>query len=367
MRKKEESISGVQLAVNLIATMVGVRLLTLPRNIAEAAGPDGWLAYIIGGAGALAFAYLNGRLLGRFPGRSVFQISQVLAGKWIAGIIGTVYVIFFVVAAGFNLRFAIGVIKVFLLDRTPQDFIGITLLLAVAYLVRHGAGPLVRVQQLFVPLLTVILFILLAMSLSKYTPGHFGPFLHKGIGPVLMGAVPTIQAFIGISLPLFLAAFLRQPGQVGKYVFIGTLIPVVLNFFVVIAAYGVFGHEELTFLVFPTVTMAKAIEIPGAFIGRLESFFMAFWIIAAFNVISSVHFLATLALSQLAGLRTHLPLSEILLPLVLIIAILPENVSIFERWTDHYLLFGAVVAFVIPMALFAVAVLRQKGGAGSEV
>lgn len=364
MNKQEETISGVQLAVNLIAVMVGVRVLSLPRVIAEAAGPDGWLAYIIGGTLALGFAFVNGRLLIRFPGQTVFEFSKLLVGRWLAGIIGVVYVVFFLLAAGINLRYATSVIKVFLLDKTPQEFIAIIMLLAVVYLVRHGIGPLVRIQQLFVPVLLVILVSLLGLSFTKYTSGQFMPFMHKGVAPVLKGSLPVVQSFVGISTPLFLAAFLKQPKDAGRYFFIGTLVPVVLVFIVVVAAYGVFGDKELTYLVYPTVMLAKAIEVPGAFVSRLESFFMAFWIIAAFNVISSTYFSATLALAQMAGLRTHLPLTEVLLPIVLIISILPENMVIVEQWTGKMLLLGMAAAFLIPLLLLVVAWLRKKGVAG---
>src|SRR5690625_2019706 len=71
-RKKESfQVSGTEMAVTLIAVLMGTGILTLPRVLSERMDtPDGWLSVIISGLLFMILVFLYVRLQRHFPGKT---------------------------------------------------------------------------------------------------------------------------------------------------------------------------------------------------------------------------------------------------------------------------------------------------------
>src|SRR5690625_8030978 len=59
-------------------------------------------------------------------------------------------------------------------------------------------------------------------------------------------------------------------------------IPVGLYLFIYVMCIAVFGNHVTENLIYPTIELAKAVDIPGEFFERFESIFFVVWIMAFF-------------------------------------------------------------------------------------
>src|SRR5699024_8577550 len=69
--------------------------------------------------------------------------------------------------------------------------------------------------------------------------------------------------------------------------------------FIFIASIAVFGNASTSNLQFPTVELAKRVNIPGGIFERIDAFVFSIWIMAIFNTISitldlTIHFICSI-------------------------------------------------------------------------
>lgn len=142
----------------------------------------------------------------------------------------------------------------------------------------------------------------------------------------------TIPSYLGVEVVLFLAPFLKNPKNLIKNSTIAISIITVIYTYIILLSLLAFGADEVIHLVYPTMTLAKMIEVPGAFLERLDSFLMVAWIPFSYTTIIIYFYVGVFAISQIFKLKDHRPIAINLLPIVLIIAISSMNIAEINEW-----------------------------------
>lgn len=351
---QEEKISGKALALLMVATILGVRFLSLPRDIARISGADGWLAVLTCGVLLPLLIWLAYRLARYFPDQDVIQYSQALLGRLPGQLFGWLLVLFVLMITAINIRMFSDVIKVFLLSRTPLDVVVIAMLLTCLPLVTGGAESIARIVQLFVPLVLIFFFAIIMGSLYNADFGELLPVLEEGWRPVLAGLPLAVTNFIGLGVIYFFFPNVKKDNQdkLGPWLLAGVMLPWLVITILVIVSQAVFGREEIGALLYPIVSLSMAATLPAsAFLERLDLFFIIFWILSSFNSIAITYYLAIRALQQLLGLAEPQPLAWQFLPLLYFLAMVPENMeerSTLLLWLSYV---GGIFVFLYPLGL----------------
>ena len=143
----QEKITSNQLMAIMISLLIGIGIMSLPRTVTEAAGPDGWLLVPAGGVIVIITSVIISKLGLLFPGKTVVEY----AGDVITKPLGLIFLlglfVYFVIFCAFEARVLAEVTKQFLLDRTPTEALVITILLACAYLVRQDIATIGRMGR----------------------------------------------------------------------------------------------------------------------------------------------------------------------------------------------------------------------------
>lgn len=365
MPAMRDRITTSQLAVLTTSTMVGVGYLSLPRLLADHAGRDGWLSLLAGGAvlaGVVAVMVALGR---RFPGQTVYDYSRAVLGRWPGGAYNLLLITYYSLAAAWVVRVFGDVLKVYLLERTPLEVLVITMLFTGAYLLGHGLNALARLQQAFFPLLLAPIVLVLALAQMQADYSELLPVLQDGWQGLLLAVPESFRALTGFGVVAFAMPFLRRPEKAlpAALAGLGFTLCIYLGLFVVCVA--VLGADVLPRLMFPVVDLARSIDVPGAFLERVEILFLSLWVITTFNVFSSLSYFALLGLSTTLGFREHRHLVYLYLPLTYVIALRPGNIVATIRLSEvfSYLGFTAILG-LLGIYLLAL-VRRQRGDAGS--
>lgn len=118
--RTDDKITATQTAIFLNNTLLGAGVLTLPRSVSKSVGtPDGWISTLLGGAIVMLAVLLMVKISQQFPGKTVFQYSRLLTGRFIGGLLSMLLILYFITIAGFEIRTLAEVTLFFLLEGTP--------------------------------------------------------------------------------------------------------------------------------------------------------------------------------------------------------------------------------------------------------
>jgi len=267
--ERKNRISNGQLEALVLSIAVGVGILSLPNDLANILGNDGWILIVIGALIILPFLYIMYKLNRMFPGEIYFEYGKKIVGTFLFDIFSIIYLISYIFMLAFEVRVFAEVIKAFLLDRTPIEVIIITMLLASSYIARKDLGALGRMAIILVIIVGVIMLIfgILALPTMDYT--NILPLFRIGLGDIkdiLRGFGYIAFSYSGFEIILIAMAYIEKPEESLKYSIKGVLYTAVvylITFFISLAQLGIYDTKRQ---IWPMLSIMREIELPGFFI-----------------------------------------------------------------------------------------------------
>lgn len=349
-------ILPMEMSITLISVILGVGILTIPRTLAEELhSPDGWFSVIIGGLVTMFLLYLYVQLQKRFPGQDLLQfISAGRIGKWIAACLAFSFIIFYTFLLGYVARILSLVIKMFLLDQTPSEIIVALTLLLSSYAVSKGIQGIVHLNLMFLPIIVAVLLGVLVLNLPEVKLDALLPIFSDGALAPFHGVNETLLSFLGIDILFFFMAYMSKENLKVLPLNLGLLFIMFLYVSVILISYTIFTVDVSKYITFPTVELAKEIELPGAFLERLESLFITVWTMTIFTTMAVVQLLGTKIIQKhifKKKVSNYWPLY--ILFFAFIIAFLPNNIveaAQMGEWLGYVgwglYLFGLAVGYI---------------------
>lgn len=357
----KDRISTIQATFIVAKGMIGTGILVMPRVISQEVGtPDGWISVIVSGFVIMMAGYIIVKLSQRFPNQTFYQYSQTVAGKFLGTILGIAFSLFYINTSGYLLRVMSEVIHMHLLDKTPIEVIMIVFLSLTVYLTVGGLNPIARLIELLFPVVVILLIVLIIFSLQDFELDNLRPVLSDGITPVLKGIKPSIFAYTGFELMLILPAFMKEPRKAVKAALTGISLVIPLYTLVVLTAIATLTADEVKTLTWPTMSVAKNIELPGGFFERFESLFTVLWVISMYTAFVLYQYTASLGFGQIFK-KKHRTFTYACLPMIYIVARFPADLDSLFKYGDFLVVLALFLIGVMPPCLWITAKLRRKG------
>lgn len=357
-----DRISNSQLSIFIVMTVIGVGVFSLPRNVANTAGPDGYMTVIAGGLLSLIDFYIICKLIKRFPNSTLFEISVKTVGKVITVPMVGVFLAYAVVMAAGILRIFGEVVKMTLLVRTPVEVILICTLIPGLILMRSGVEPIVRFDEIVFPVVAGTLIIVLLLMISGCDFSNLLPFMRTDFRAILKGSYSTIFSYSGFEFVLLLIPFIKNPNKSFRSGVIAFSIIIGTYFLVTILSFGQLGIAETKHLIWPTLSAMDSVDIPGSFIERLEGVAMTTWVLLAFTSIVPFSYFAALTASRALGQTESKHLCSMILPLIYTIAMIPGSiVDVYDYLEKAFNYIGAAAIVGVPVILLIVSSIRKIG------
>ncbi|EOD01685.1 GerAB/ArcD/ProY family transporter [Caldisalinibacter kiritimatiensis] len=360
MRKNYYKISSLQLSVLIVSTIIGVGILSLPSTASEKLNTDGWILIAVSGLIAAILTYLISYVGKLYTGKTLVEYGKDLMTAPVTYIVSIIFCIYFIVLTGFEVRLFAEVIKMFLLIKTPTEIIIITMLLATSYIVRCGVEALTRMALIILPLVLIPLFLLfLALVPEMNLTNIFPVFRFKIID--LIKAIPSVVfSFIGFELILFFSAFVDDQKKSIKYNVISIIIVTLIYILVFFVTILRFGAQEVAHQIWPTLSLMKIIDFPGAFVENVEGIVMALWVLAVFTSLAPVLYATSLILKRLFKLQEHSYFVLPFIPIIYFIALIPDNLAGLYKFMDIFTFYvGSFAAILVPFVLFILALFKK--------
>jgi len=341
--------------------MVSIRLLTLPREIAEHAKNNGWMSVLLMGAYIFFVGYAFYWLGTKHKNLTFSQICEVLFGKLIGKILIVGIGIYTIASFALALRILGDGMQLYLLDTTPLIVVIAIMILVCVYCIFKGIKTISIILDILLPLILFFTTMLIILSISSAEIMNIRPVFYGGIKPIAKGALEVGDPLLSVGTIGYILPYFKDIKKMKKYIFIGISISISVYFLVILMTILVFGSDELNFLIFPTITMSKSIRVEVKILERAESLFMAAWIPITFTTLLLLYLVSTLNLKALFNSKRDRLIIISQIPLFLILALYPKNISEVFKLGELKDIGGQMLIFVIvPLAVLAQLIKERR-------
>lgn len=283
-----DKISSRQLRALLFMDIVGIGVFSLPQIYYGYSGVDGWISALFSGFLAVMVIPLLGFVCEQNEGRNFIQICKNVLGKAVAGFINIVYYIFFIIIGGLFLRLFSEIISLNVYDNSLWLISGVIMVVCaysctLSFQQRGRMGEIIMLFFIF-PILLVFIIGCINGEINNVKPVMANNCLNA-----IKGGAWGVVFFLPLEFLSFSAHKLKGIDIKRNAVIAVVPICALLSFITLVPIIR-FGIIDVKKQVFPVIEMIYSVELPGAFVERLEVVVITFLMLGMFFVIHSFLF-----------------------------------------------------------------------------
>lgn len=361
MEKKKKSsekkfdISEFQWYSLVINAVFGIGVTTLPRELSDVAGRDGWISIIIATLLILCYSYICITYSKMFPTKSLVQSMQTVLGKPLGIIISLAYILYTLIVTGIVVRLFLEIIYVYF-DLVYPYYIPIALfIIPVIYMARSGLATLSRMSEI------VLVFSFTAIVLFLFpdrTPSWLEllPVFENGYTGVLK-AIPDVGfSFLGVEIILVFYPYIEKKKSVLRVTSMGVMTSGLLYAALFVGTIVFLGMGLVQVVFWPFIEYLKLVRIE--LFERMDNIFLYIWTAKIVMVMAIQYFSGTFSLALLTGKKYHDTWAITMWVIPFAVAYFIPDVLTLQDFTAKVSMFGGILILVLPIILLIVAKIR---------
>ncbi len=357
----QKSKIGTLEAIMLVLTIVIIHtILSLPRDILSSQKSASFINLIYVGIIAIIIAYLIFKLFKNFPGLDIIDISEFVGGKVFKNVIGTIFIIYFIVSSSLLLRNFSESLKIIYYPMTNIIFIILLFVISICFANRLDFNATLKTNLIILPIVLCSIIFLFIANIKQFVPQRIFPILGDGIFNTFVLGLNNLASFGGIAYLYFLPPLLKEPKKMKKIFLISIGTTVVYLILSVSTLLFMFSFFATTNEITPLYNATRYIEF-GNFFQRLESMFLLIWILVFACYLSIVCKFAMNIFKKLTNIDTKKPLIDIFGLLIFAIAAFPKNLAISQKFeTNVYPYLVIFIVFLLGISILVIANLMKR-------
>lgn len=289
-------ITSKQLIFVIVGATIGSGLLTIPRQITELSGQNGWICILFGALVPLAYLYLISVIYKRHPNQTLSDLLTANFGKYIGSLFIITFFLYIVAFEGIVARIACEIVSLYLLPNTPLYIIILLYMLAVYYIMSMGLKVIGRLNELiFYILLPVLIIFFIPIPLGNFT--NILPIANTDIYSLAKCSLTTGYYFQGIEILLVIYPLVTQKNKIFKSGIIAIALITMQFLIVSISCILVFSPDVTQRLLIPGISLLKVANIPV--LERLDTLFLILWLPFVLKPVITSGFCGAYSLSKL--------------------------------------------------------------------
>ncbi|HEY8391388.1 MAG TPA: endospore germination permease [Capillibacterium sp.] len=354
---EQGKISAGELALLVMSFTIG-SWVVLPTGIQ--AWQNLWLIIFLGLGEGLLLIYFDLALFRRFPGKTLFEIHELVYGPFVGKLFSLCFLWFFLQMGGGTLGIFVTLLKTTVFTATPDLALLIPWVLILVYGCRQGIEVIARSNQLLIMGTVGLVLISILLVLNIFNPENLLPFFNLSFAEMLwisigIAAFPFGQNILFLMILPRVNRWQKVTGAVCKGMIGAGLVLSTIQFLAV----GVVGKAG-QILVFPTFEFYRLINI-GRVLTRLELIPLLNFLTMGFVKVILCLYALAVGTAHLFNLRTYRPLVIPLGLFLLLVAgrIYPdisEHIRYIQKVQTFLVLFFALL---LPLVTLGVAFLRR--------
>ncbi|MFC0469134.1 GerAB/ArcD/ProY family transporter [Halalkalibacter kiskunsagensis] len=361
---KKERINAWQLFCLIVLFAFGTALVV---SYGAEAGRDAWLAIFMGGSvGGTVIFFIYGSLYKLFPTLSLISYSQKIVGRWIGGLLGLVFILYFLHGSARVLRDYGDLISASMFTSTPLFFIHFLMILTMMLVLKHGVEVLGRMAELSFILIIVLGFlgVISVLMSGKVETENLFPILENGLWGLFSTSFPSLFVvpwgeLLAITL---LLPYLNKPRSVMKTGLSAVLFSTVVLSFTIMLNILVLGADVFTrsnFALFDTIGRVSLMK----FIDRLDPIVLLTLIIGDLFKMGIFFLAAVIGTADLFYVKDY---KSLVIPIGIVILL--ASLTVAGNFAEHVeigsdmlpLYVHPSISVIIPGLLLFIALIRKR-------
>jgi spore germination protein KB len=334
-------------------------------GIAGEAKQDAWIAVLLATFIGIFIMRYYLLIVEKGGNQNLFQIIEFSFGKYFGKVISFIYIIYFFYIATRVLRDFGELMVSSIFIKTPVEFLSLTMMLLIAYMLTLGVEVLGRTSEIFIPYITLfVLFVGLGIFLSEEMEfSNLSPLLGDGFKPILKAVFPSLIGFpfgelVAFTMLIPKVADIKKAKTVGM---IAVFLSGLLLLYTTVIQIVTLGEEIRNRSNFPMLSAAREISLLN-FIERVD-LVIVFIVMFGIIVKVSVFFYAGLmGIEQLF----KLPYRQFVFPMSTLIAFF--SIVISRNFAEHIeeglkivpLYLHMPLQFGIPILILFILLFKKK-------
>lgn len=356
MNEKKSDITELQWISLLTGAMIGMGITTLPRELAEATGRDGWVSMLAATIIVIIYASICLFYARMFPTKTLAESLQLVLGKWLGGLVVVVFALYTFVVSAIVIRAFLEIIHVYFDVTAPAWLKTFLPLIVIIYMARCGLASVARMAEI-VFMLGFPFLVIVFSPIIRCNPNHMLPIFEEGIAKPFLAVQEAAFAFFGVeTIILVFYPYLGKKKTAFKVTYIGVAIVGLIYTVISLTTLLVLGLEQVQLFYWPFVEVLKTIRV--VIIERIDNLFLYFWAVKITMVASIMYFAGTFSLSNLTKKKYNDRWAMVSWPVLYIAAIYPDSLVDLEEFSALVSNYAGIFILSLPVILIIVAKLR---------
>ena len=358
---KDTKISTKQIKGLLVTAIIGVGILSLPSQLANIVGLDGWMPLLISGIVMIAMISMIVKIFEYSPGLNIFEISRATLGPILSTIYQLIFSMYFIILLAFVARTLSEVIRAFLLAETPIEVIMFTFILVISYTARCEIDVIGRMGYLIYPIILGFVLFLVLVTLPTADFTNLLPIFQSDIKSLPKGFMTGIISYGSFEILLFAIPYAEKKKDIFKASLYAIVLVTVIYISMFLLTASIFGLEQLKRFPWATLSLVKEIDFPGLFLENLDGIVTTLWVLVVSGTIAPGYFSLAKVLANLFKTKSHELFILPLIPIIYTIALIPQDyIQLNQAMGNIANILSIIAIFFFPTLIFIISYFKSR-------
>ncbi len=361
MLSDSKKISIRQAAFLFLTITFTPTIRLVPSYAAQKAKQAAWLSPIITAVLLFLLALIWHKLYKKYKDKSLMNIYCDIAGTIAGKIIIIIYLLWMMLLTALYIRyFAIRLVGAIYPNTSLSIFI-VSMLIVVAYTLSFGMTALARFNEIVLPFLVIVFYVLVLMMIPNFRMDFLTPISVRSIIPVFEASVAPTGIVAYFSFIFIFGDRINNKESIKKTGFKLSLFLVIAEITIIASILATFGYRVARRTQLPFLIAVKQISVMNIF-EKVESIVVSVWVLSDFIIICFFVLSGLSILKSIFKLSDTKPLISIYVVFSFFLSmLLANNVFEMERLSEAFALPGNIIlGFVMPAIMFMVGKIRKK-------
>lgn len=358
---KDSKISSKQIKGLVVTAIIGVGILSLPSQLANIVGLDGWIPLVIAGLIMVAMITMIVKIFEYSPGLDIFEISRATLGPVLSTIYQMVFAAYFIILLAFVSRTLTEVIRAFLLVETPIEVIMFTFILVISYIARCEIDVIGRLGYLIYPIILAFILFLVLVTFPTADFTNLLPMFQSDIKSLPNGFMAAIISYGSFEILLFAIPYAEDKKEVFKASLYAIGLVTVIYVAIFLLTASLFGLEQLKRFPWATLSLVKEIDFPGLFLENLDGIVTTLWVLVVSGTMAPGYFSLGKILANLFKTKSHELFILPLIPIIYTIALVPQDyIQLKVKMGNIANILSIIAIFFFPTLIFIISYFKDR-------
>ena len=206
----KEKIEDFGLFTTIVVAIVGVGIFSCPREVIDKVGSDAWIVTLACGVVVFLLLYLIYQVMKKNNFENLTSILQNNFGKFLGGLFAITFSMYSIFIVSLGMREFAEVIKLYLLRRTPTEFILMITILTGTYLVRGEIGDLAKFNEISFWIMFIPAFLVLILTVVNADFTNLLPVFNNKPSDYFRASKYMLFCFGGIEIAYLILPYVKN-------------------------------------------------------------------------------------------------------------------------------------------------------------